>query len=65
MILKPTRETATTVSFTGDVFTNKYSIIDIIVQGISAADILDHYKTFHISDKCSPDKGVSVNQVGE
>ena len=54
MILKPTRETATT-TLIDKVFTNKYSINDDIVQCIFAYDISDRCMIFHISDKCSPD----------
>ena len=41
-ILKPTRETATIATLIDNVFTNKYSINDNIVQGIFATDIVKH-----------------------
>ena len=55
MIFKPTWETETTATLIDNIFTNKYNINDNILQGIFATDILDHYKIFHISDKCSRD----------
>ena len=41
-ILKPTRETATIATLIDNVFTNKYSINDNIVQCIFATDIVKH-----------------------
>ena len=55
MILKPTRETVTTVTLIDNIFTNKHNINDNILQALFATDISDHYMVFHISEKSSPD----------
>ena len=55
MILKPTREAETITTPIDNIYTNKYNINDNILQSIFATDISDHYMTFYISDRCTPD----------
>ena len=50
MILKPTRETVTTVTLIDNILTDKYYINDNILQCIFVTDISDHYMIFHTSE---------------
>ena len=57
MIYKPTRETSTTATLIDNIFTNSYSIDNLLLlQGLLIADISDHHAIFHIQDKYVPDK---------
>ena len=51
LIYKPTRETKTTVTLIGNIFTNNYNVNDLLLQGLLITDISDHYAIFHIWDK--------------
>ena len=51
MIYKPTRETSTTATLIDNIFTNSYSVDNLLLQGLLIADISDHHAIFHIQDK--------------
>ena len=46
MVFKPTRETETTATLIDNIFTNKHSVNDNIVQGILITNISDHYISY-------------------
>ena len=58
MIYKLTRETSTCTAVTliDNIFTNSYSIDNLLLQGLLIADISDHRAIFHIQDKYIPEK---------
>ena len=51
LIYTPTRETDTTATLIGNIFTNNYDVNDQLYQGIFLMDISDHYGMFNILDK--------------
>ena len=56
MIYKPTRETSSTATLIDNIFTNSYSIDNLLLKGLLFADISDHHAIFHIQDKYIPEK---------
>ena len=51
MMYKPTREASTTETLIDNIFTNSYSIDNLLLQGLLIADISDHNAIFHIQDE--------------
>ena len=50
LINKPTRITSTTATIIDNIFSNKYSAYENIMQGNLTTDISDHFAQFHISE---------------
>ena len=53
-IYKPTRETSTTTTLINNIYTNRYSVDKLLLQGLLIADISDHHAIFHIKNTYIP-----------